>query len=106
MHYDTRNNLWVSSTDNGAKQKNILITTAGANRGVSHFEAFFLGGVGEVFACGTGRGSWCWGRVQSPNDVIQKIEKTRNNTHTTTQKRTNNIYPQHQQTPENWKWYY
>lgn len=36
-----------------------LITTAGANRGVSHFEAFFLGGVGEVFACGTGRGSWC-----------------------------------------------
>ena len=47
MHYDTRNNLWVSSTDNGAKQKNILITTAGANRGVSHFEAFFLGGVGE-----------------------------------------------------------
>ena len=55
MHYDTRNNLWVSSTDKGAKQKNILITTAGANRGVSHFEAFFLGRGGG----GTGRGSWC-----------------------------------------------
>ena len=31
------------------------------------------------------------GRVQSPNDVvIQKIEKTLNNTHTIKQKRTNN----------------
>ena len=33
---------------------------------------------------------WCCGRVQSPNDVIQKIERTLNKTHTTTQKRTNN----------------
>ena len=61
MYYDTRNNLWVSSTDNGAKEKNILFTTAGANRGVSHFEAFFLGrgGGGVRMICGTGRGSWC-----------------------------------------------
>ena len=28
--------------------------------------------------------------MTKPNDVIQKIEKTLNNTHTTTQKRTNN----------------
>ena len=34
--------------------------------------------------------SWCCGRKQPTNDVIQKIEKTINNTNTTTQKRTNN----------------
>ena len=27
--------------------------------------------------------SWCCGRVQSPNDLIQKIQKTLKNTHTT-----------------------
>ena len=31
--------------------------------------------------------SWCCGRMQSSNDAIQKPE---NNTHTTTQKQTNN----------------
>ena len=30
--------------------------------------------------------SWCCGHIQSPNDAIQKTE---NNTHTTTQKQTN-----------------
>jgi len=34
--------------------------------------------------------SWCCGRLQSPNDVIQKIEKALNDSHTTTQRRTNN----------------
>ena len=29
----------------------------------------------------------CRGRVQSPSDVTQKVEKTLNNTNTTTQKR-------------------
>ena len=36
--------------------------------------------------------SWCCARVQSPNDIIQKIEKTLDNTHTTEQKQTNNIF--------------
>ena len=33
--------------------------------------------------------SWCCGRVQSPNDVMQKVERTLNNTRTTKQKRRN-----------------
>ena len=33
---------------------------------------------------------WCCGQVQSPDDVTQKIENAKNNTHTTIQKRTNN----------------
>ena len=32
------------------------------------------------------------GRVQLPNDVIQKIEKTPHNTHTPTQKRSNKVF--------------
>ena len=36
--------------------------------------------------------SLCHRCVQSQNDVIQKIEKTQNNTPTTTQKRTNNSF--------------
>lgn len=42
----------------------------------------------------SGKDYWYFGWVQSPNDVIskqkrlKKIEKTLNNTHTTTQKRT------------------
>ena len=42
----------------------------------------------------SGEDYWYFGWVQSPNDVIskqtrlKKIEKTLNNTHTTTQKRT------------------
>ena len=40
--------------------------------------------------------SLCCGRVQSPNDVIQKVKKTLNNTHTTKQYLPNNAgYPQH-----------
>ena len=35
---------------------------------------------------------WCSGRVPSPNDVIQKIEKTRDNTRTKNQTRTNNSF--------------
>ena len=31
--------------------------------------------------------SWCCGRLQSPNDLIQKIQKTLKNTHTTQHKR-------------------
>ena len=44
--------------------------------------------------------SWCCGRAQSPNDVIQQTEKTLNNTHTTTQKRQQQS-PQNQETPAN-----
>ena len=36
--------------------------------------------------------SWCCGWAQSPNDVIPQTEKTLKNTHTTTQKRTNNSH--------------
>ena len=35
---------------------------------------------------------WCSGRVPSPNDVIQKIEETRDNTRTKNQTRTNNSF--------------
>ena len=35
---------------------------------------------------------WGFLGVADTNDVIQKIEKTLNNTHTTTQKRTNNSF--------------
>ena len=36
--------------------------------------------------------SWCCGQVQSPDDVIQKIEKTLNYTHKLTQKQTKNSF--------------
>ena len=36
--------------------------------------------------------SWCCCRMQSPNDVIQKIEKSLKNTHTTTRRQ---WFPQH-----------
>ena len=39
-----------------------------------------LGGGGALMVV-----SWCWGRVQSPNDIIQKREKTLNGAHTTIQ---------------------
>lgn len=49
---------------------------------------------------------WCCGWLQLPNDVIKMIEKTLNNTCTTTQKQTNNSFhrlpPQHQETPQMW----
>ena len=43
--------------------------------------------------------SWCCGRVQTPNDVIQKIGKILNNAHTTKQKRTNNGFRNIQKNP-------
>ena len=39
--------------------------------------------------------------VADTNDVIQKIEKTLNNTHTTTQKLTNNSFRNTKKHPEN-----
>ena len=45
--------------------------------------------------------SRCCGRVQSPNDVIQKIEMTLNNIHTTTQYQTNNGFRNIEKPPTN-----
>ena len=45
--------------------------------------------------------SRCCGRVQSQNDVIQKIEMTLNNIHTTTQSQTNNGFRNIKKPPTN-----
>ena len=44
--------------------------------------------------------SWWFLGVADTNDVIQKIEKTLNNTHTTTQKLTNNSFRNTKETPK------
>ena len=50
--------------------------------------------------------SWCRGWVLSPNNVIQKIEKKLNNTHATTQKWTNNGFPNKNKQPKTTKFNY
>ena len=45
-----------------------------------------------LFSCRQLSKSWWFLGVADTNDVIQKIEKTLNNTHTTTQKLTNNSF--------------
>ena len=45
---------------------------------------------------------WWFLGVADTNDVIQKIEKTLNNTHTTTQKRTNNSFCNTKKHPKIW----
>ena len=55
---------------------------------------------GRVFAPFWSENGWFLG-VADTNDVIQKIEKTLNNTHTTTQKRTNNSFRNTKKHPEN-----
>ena len=44
--------------------------------------------------------NWWFLGVADTNDVIQKIEKTLNNTHTTTQKLTNNSFRNTKKNPE------
>ena len=45
---------------------------------------------------------WWFLGVADTNDVIQKIEKTLNNTHTTTQKLTNNSFRNTKKHPKKW----
>ena len=46
---------------------------------------------------------WWFLGVADTNDVIQKIEKTLNNTHTTTQKLTNNSFRNTKKHPQKWR---
>ena len=45
---------------------------------------------------------WWFLGVADTNDVIQKIEKTLNNTHTTTEKLTNNSFRNTKKHPKKW----
>ena len=54
----------------------------------------------DNFTMSSGKNWWFLG-VADTNDVIQKIEKTLNNTHTTTQKLTNNSFRNTKKHPKN-----